>query len=93
MSVKFTNRIRQTYYLREGKTKKGKPSYFFSTKQVGKVKIVMQIPDGYEIYEHPENAQVFFKEGTPSTNHGYRKTPYRTGYKQVGRNKAVYRGL
>jgi len=62
MAVQYTNRIEKTYYLREGKTKTGKPRYFFSTQQVGKGEAVEHIPDGYEIYEHPENAQVFLRK-------------------------------
>ena len=65
MAVKYTNRIEKTYYLREGKTKTGKPRYFFSTQQDGKGKAVEHIPDGYEIYEHPENAQVFLRKKRP----------------------------
>jgi len=65
MAVKYTNRIEKTYYLHEGKTKKGKPRYFFSAQQDGKGKAVEHIPDGYEIYEHPENAQVFLRKKRP----------------------------
>lgn len=53
------------YYLREGKTKTGKPRYFFSAQQHGKGEVVDRIPDGYEIYEHPENAQVFLRKIRP----------------------------
>ena len=62
MAVQFTNRIGKQYYLQEGKTKTGKPRYFFSAQQQGKGEIVDQIPSGYEIYEHPENAQVFLRK-------------------------------
>ena len=62
MAVQFTNRIGKQYYLREGKTKTGKPRYFFSVQQQGKGEVVDQIPAGYEIYEHPENAQVFLRK-------------------------------
>ncbi|MDY0222652.1 MAG: hypothetical protein RBR67_16090 [Desulfobacterium sp.] len=65
MAVQFTNRICKQYYLREGKTKTGKPRYFFSAQQKGKGEIVDQIPAGYEIYEHPENAQVFLRKIRP----------------------------
>ncbi len=65
MAVTFTNRIGLTYYLRKTKTKKGNPSYFFTTKQDAKGNLVKQIPDGYEIYEHPENAQVFLRKIRP----------------------------
>ena len=62
MAVQFTNRIGKQYYLREGKTKTGKPRYFFSAQQQGKGEVVDQIPAGYEVYEHPENAQVFLRK-------------------------------
>ncbi len=62
MAVQFTNRIGKQYYLQEGKTKTGKPRYFFSLQQQGKGEVVDQIPAGYEIYEHPENAQVFLRK-------------------------------
>ena len=65
MAVQYANRIGKTYYLREGKTKKGKPRYFFSTQQNGKGEAVQDIPEGYEIYEHPENAQVFLRKKRP----------------------------
>jgi len=65
MAVHYTNRIGKMYYLREGKTKAGKPRYFFSAQQHGKGEVVDSIPDGYEIYEHPENAQVFFRKIPP----------------------------
>lgn len=62
MSVEYTNRIGKTYYLREGKTKTGKPRYFFSSNKEGKGKPVDKIPEGFEIYEHPHNAQVFLRK-------------------------------
>ncbi len=62
MQIKHTNRTGKTYYLREGKTKTGKPRYFFSTQQNGKGKVVENMPKGYEIYEHPENAQVYVRK-------------------------------
>jgi len=65
MAVQYANRIGKTYYLREGKTKKGKPRYFLSTQQNGKGEAVQHIPEGYEIYEHPENAQVFLRKKRP----------------------------
>ena len=60
MTVQYTNRRSKTYYLYEGKTKTGKPKYYFSMKKEGKS--VKKIPEGYEIYEHPINAQVFLRK-------------------------------
>jgi len=65
MTVQYTNRTGKTYYLREGKTKTGKPRYFFSSQQNGKGEVVEHVPEGYEIYEHPENAQVFLRKKRP----------------------------
>ena len=62
MPVEYCNRVGKKYFLREGKTKTGKPRYFFSSKQDGKGTVTKSIPDGYEIYEHPENAQVFLRK-------------------------------
>jgi hypothetical protein len=45
------NRKRETYYLHEGRTKTGKPKYFFSKKSEGELR--QQLPDGFEIYESP----------------------------------------
>jgi len=65
MSIEYSNRVGKKYFLREGKTKTGKPRYFFSSKQNGKGDITKSIPEGYEIYEHPENAQVFLRKIKP----------------------------
>ena len=65
MAIQYTNRIGKTYYLREGKTKTGKPRYFFSGQKNGKGETVDYIPEGYEVYEHPANAQVFLRKKRP----------------------------
>ena len=62
MIIQYTNRIGKTYYLREGQTKTGKSRYFFSTQKEGKGNTLEHVPDGYEIYEHPQNAQVFLRK-------------------------------
>ena len=62
VAIQYRNRVGKTYYLREGKTKTGKPRYFFSSQQNGKGKAIDKIPEGYEIYEHPENAQAFLRK-------------------------------
>lgn len=56
MAFKYKNRRGDTYYLHEGKTKKGNTKYYFSKKKDGN--ILNKIPKGYEVYENP-NAQVF----------------------------------
>ena len=65
MFIQHTNRAGKIYYLRERKTKAGKLQFFFSTQPEGKGVAVKEIPDGYEIYEHPENAQVFLRRKKP----------------------------
>jgi hypothetical protein len=62
MAITHINRKQQTYYLHQGKTKTGKPRYFFSIKAEGD--LVEAIPEGYEIYENP-NAQVFLRKIPP----------------------------
>ncbi|MGK7878034.1 MAG: hypothetical protein AB4426_33420 [Xenococcaceae cyanobacterium] len=59
MAVEYINRKGQKYYLHEGKTKTGKPKYFFSMKKDGD--LIDFIPEEYEIYENP-NAQVFLRK-------------------------------
>ncbi len=63
MPVTYKNRKNQTYYLHQGKTKTGKPKYYFSMRKSGQ--LGEEIPDGYEIYEHPSNAQVFLRKKQP----------------------------
>lgn len=62
MAVEYINRRGDTYYLHEGKTRTGKPKYFFSMKKDGV--LVDSIPAEYEIYENP-NAQVFLRKVPP----------------------------
>jgi hypothetical protein len=62
MPVTHVNRKRDTYYLHAGKTKTGKPRYWFSTKADGD--LVESIPKGYEVYENPD-AQVFLRKIVP----------------------------
>jgi hypothetical protein len=59
MAVIWKNRREDIYYLHEGRTKTGKPKYYFARNDEGM--IVDNIPDGYEIYENP-NAQVFLRK-------------------------------
>jgi hypothetical protein len=62
MAVQHVNRRGDTYHLHLGKTKTGKPRWFFSTKPEGE--LAKSIPEGYEVYENP-NAQVFLRKKTP----------------------------
>jgi len=62
MPVTHVNRKRDTYYLHAGKTKTGKPKYWFAKSTVGD--LVESIPEGYEVYENPD-AQVFLRKIVP----------------------------
>ncbi len=62
MAIEHVNRKGKTYYLHQGKTKTGKPKYFFSMKSEGN--LVNTIPKGYEMYENP-HAQVFLRKIQP----------------------------
>jgi hypothetical protein len=62
MPVTHVNRKRDTYYLHAGKTKTGKPKYWFSKSTEGD--LVESIPEGYEVYENPD-AQVFLRKIMP----------------------------
>ena len=62
MPVTYVNRYRDTYYLHAGKTKTGKPKYWFSTKAEGD--LVDAIPEGYEVYENPD-ARVYLRKKPP----------------------------
>ena len=73
MFIQHTNRAGKIYYLREQKTKTGKTRYFFSARKEGKGTAVEKIPEGYEIYEHPENAQVFLRKRQPQLITGIEK--------------------
>jgi len=63
VSVEYKNRKGKNYYLHVGKTKTGKPKYYFSMKTEGELPDA--IPEGYEIYEQPANAQVFLRKKLP----------------------------
>ena len=63
MTIQYTNRLGQIYYLYQGVTKTNKPKYFFSTKNNGDG--LDTIPDGFEIYENPKS-QVFLRKKVPS---------------------------
>ena len=62
MPITHVNAKGKTYYLHQGTTKTGKPKYHFSPKSEGN--LVEAIPEGYEIYEHP-NTQAFLRQAQP----------------------------
>src|SRR5699024_1348431 len=56
VTVQYTNFRGDEYFLHVRKTSKGNPSYYF--KKDDPSSSIDEIPDGYEIYEHP-NGRVF----------------------------------
>jgi len=60
--ITHRNRRGDLYYLHEGKTKTGKPKYFFSRKRDGT--LVTTVPAGFEVYESP-NALVLLRRIVP----------------------------
>ena len=67
MPVTYVNRYLDTYYLHVGRTKTGKPKYWFSTKADGD--LVEAIPEGYEVYENPD-AQVYLQKAAADRDPG-----------------------
>ncbi|WP_419832073.1 hypothetical protein [Endozoicomonas atrinae] len=65
MSLPYTNRSGKTYFLYRGVTRTGKPSYYFSGKEKAGAAQITALPEGYEIYERPENGQVFLRKAIP----------------------------
>ena len=82
MVVEYVNRKGRKHYLHEGKTKTGKPMYFFSMKSEGNP--ANAIPEGYEIYEHP-NAQVFVRKIPPQIITPEEIATIRTGVKKYAK--------
>jgi len=62
MTIPHTTRTGKTYYLHVGQGKSGKPNYFFSTEQEGR--LVNSVPEGFEIYENV-GGQVFLRRKQP----------------------------
>ncbi len=62
MPITYTNAKEHTYYLHQGTTKTGKPTYYFSTKSEGT--LAEALPAGFEMDGHP-NTQVFLRSVPP----------------------------
>jgi len=63
-ALQYVNRMGDVYYLQEGKTRTGKPKYYTGRKLSGEP--LAALPDGYEFYERPDNAQVLLRKIKPS---------------------------
>ena len=61
--VQYKNHKGDVYYLYEKFSKKGIACYYFSSKL--KENPLQEIPEGCEIWEHPETFQVFLRKIVP----------------------------
>ncbi len=64
MTYQHCNRRGDVYLLQSGKTKTGKPRYYFGRKLTGEP--VPEIPAGYEVFESPERGQVYLRKRRPT---------------------------
>jgi hypothetical protein len=60
MAFEHRNRRGDVYLLQAGKTRTGKPRYYFGRKLTGEP--VEEIPAGYEVFESPESGQVHLRK-------------------------------
>jgi hypothetical protein len=63
VTIEYTNRKGDIYYLHAGKTRTGRPKYYFSRDPDGDS--VDSIPAGFEIYESPEAGLVYLRNLKP----------------------------
>ena len=64
MNLEYTNRRGDRYYVLQGRTKTGKPTYYCARKPDGIG--VAELPPDFEIYEHPESALVSVRKIRPT---------------------------
>ena len=64
MAFEYINRCGEVYFL-QAQQRKEKASYSATRKPKGAT--LDRVPDGYEIYERPEDAQVFVRKIRPSS--------------------------
>jgi len=62
--MEYVNRKGDRYYLQQGRTKTGKPRYYCGRQL--KAAPLDAVPEGYEIYEKPENGQVYLRKQRPT---------------------------
>ena len=60
MAHEHCNRRGDVYLLQSGKTRTGKPRYYFGRKLTGEP--VQEVPVGYEVFESPERGQVYLRK-------------------------------
>jgi hypothetical protein len=63
MGIEHVNRKGDRYFLQAMAGRDGRPRYSFTRKLKGMA--VAEIPEGYHIYESPEDAQVFLRKVKP----------------------------
>lgn len=64
MAYEHRNRRGDVYLLQAGKTRTGKPRYYFGRKLTSEP--VEEVPVGYEVFESPERGQVFLRKERPT---------------------------
>jgi len=64
MPIEYTNRRKEKYYLKTAPTKTGKTQYCVvkNIKKMNPVELVDEIPPGFEFYEEPKDARVYFRK-------------------------------
>ena len=60
MPLSYTNRYNQIFYFKKVATLRGKFRYY-TTKEPSQ-NCITSLPQGFEIYEHPEYGQVFLRK-------------------------------
>jgi uncharacterized protein (UPF0297 family) len=64
VAYEHRNRRGDVYLLQAGKTRTGKPRYYFGRKLTGEP--VDEVPAGYEVFESPERGQVYLRKVRPT---------------------------
>lgn len=82
MPLEYENRMGHIYYLHEGKTRTGKPRYYVSRSLEGNP--IESVPEGYEIYEHPEKAQVVLRKITRTAIKPFEREQVEQGLRRHG---------
>ena len=59
MTFEYRNRRGDVYLLQAGKTRTGKPRYYFGRRLTGEP--VEEVPAGYEVFESPQRGQVYLR--------------------------------
>ncbi len=90
MSFSYTNRCGKKYSLYQGTTHTGKPRFYFSTRNQTQADKVSEIPSGYEVFERPENGQVFLRKASPQL---ILQTERNCVKQEIGKLKAPYNYL